>query len=548
MHDDQHIARLYLLDQGIRQGDLFPRWVGILGFGYGYPLFNFYPPLIYYLGELFHLSGFSFIWSIKLMIISGFILAAWGIYYLIKDLLGRWPAILGAAVYTYFFYHAVNVYVRGALAEFFAMAVLPFVFLFLHKLYRKSNLKNSFYFGLSLAMLILTHPLIALPAVIFIGFSFLFHLFLLKEGKGNFVKYFMAGTVIGLTLSAFFWLPSLAEKKYTLTDKVLTTELADYKKHFVCPYQFWYSPWGYGGSGEDCQSGLTFQLGKIPILLAAVSLALSLLVRKKRRHYYFFVFLSLFSLFMATGYSSFIWDNVSYLAYLQWPWRFLTFTALFVSIVSSYAVYYLERSFDSLRSLRTTVPVVPVITIIIVIVTIVKYQQYFRPQKLIAATDKERTAFAEIAWRVSGTSYEFVPKGVKTKKTVFKTTTLAIEEKDLPQSPYQLVSGQAAVRVKKDNFTKKIFNVNAATPLVFRLNTYYFPGWEAVIDGEKTAINDGNDLKLITVNVPPGTHTVEFRFVNTPVRTASEIISVSTVIFLIGCFFLRRRLPDKISG
>ena len=53
IHDDQHIARLYLLDQAIRQGDLYPRWVGGLGFNFGYPLFNFYPPLIYYVAEFF---------------------------------------------------------------------------------------------------------------------------------------------------------------------------------------------------------------------------------------------------------------------------------------------------------------------------------------------------------------------------------------------------------------------------------------------------------------------------------------------------------------
>src|SRR3989344_4879510 len=76
MHDDQHITRLFLLDQGLKQGYLYPRWVGGLGFGFGYPLFNFYPPLIYYIGELFHILGFSLIWSIKLDFISGFYLGA----------------------------------------------------------------------------------------------------------------------------------------------------------------------------------------------------------------------------------------------------------------------------------------------------------------------------------------------------------------------------------------------------------------------------------------------------------------------------------------
>ena len=73
MHDDQQIARLFELDISLKAGQIPPRWVENLGFGYGYPFFNFYPPLVYYLGEIFHTMGFSFINSTKLVILSGFV-------------------------------------------------------------------------------------------------------------------------------------------------------------------------------------------------------------------------------------------------------------------------------------------------------------------------------------------------------------------------------------------------------------------------------------------------------------------------------------------
>ena len=82
MHDFQHIARLFLLDQGLLHGYFFPRWVDMLGFNFGYPLFNFYPPLIYYISELFRLLGASYIWSIKAMIILGYGVGAVGMYIL----------------------------------------------------------------------------------------------------------------------------------------------------------------------------------------------------------------------------------------------------------------------------------------------------------------------------------------------------------------------------------------------------------------------------------------------------------------------------------
>src|SRR3989338_11447482 len=71
MHDDQHVARLFVFDEALKATQFPVRWVNGLGFGFGYPLFNFYPPLIYILGEIFHLAGFSFINSIKLVFFSG---------------------------------------------------------------------------------------------------------------------------------------------------------------------------------------------------------------------------------------------------------------------------------------------------------------------------------------------------------------------------------------------------------------------------------------------------------------------------------------------
>ncbi len=172
MHDDQHIARLFLLDQGIKQGYVYPRWVDGLGFGFGYPLFNFYPPFIYYVGELFHRLGFTLLWSIKLLIIGGFYLGILGMFVWMKRYIGRLGGYVSATLYTFFFYHAVLVYVRGAFAEFIALAILPFIFLTFDKLFEKTNTISAAFFGITLTLLVLTQPLVAIPAVFFFFFFF----------------------------------------------------------------------------------------------------------------------------------------------------------------------------------------------------------------------------------------------------------------------------------------------------------------------------------------------------------------------------------------
>ena len=63
--DDMHIAWLQQIDQAVFEGQIPPRYVSDLSFGFGYPLLNFIFPLPYYLGEIFHLTGLSFVYSIK---------------------------------------------------------------------------------------------------------------------------------------------------------------------------------------------------------------------------------------------------------------------------------------------------------------------------------------------------------------------------------------------------------------------------------------------------------------------------------------------------
>lgn len=546
MHDDQHVARLSLLVKGIEQGYLYPCWVDGLGFGYGYPLFNFYPPLIYYVGFLFHLIGFSLIWSVKLTFVTGFILASLGVYLLVKRYLGKMSAYVGAALYTFFFYHSVTSYVRGALAEFFSMAILPFVFLSLDALAEKPTFKRSLLFASIFALLILNHPLIAFPSVFFIAFAFIFYFLTKGKDRWEFLKKGIIGGILGLGLSAFFWLPSLIEKQYTLINSILTQELANYKLHFICLQQFIYSPWGYGGSASGCLDGMTFQLGKIHIslLIMAILFSVAYLLRNRLdnvlKYFYFYLFLLIFSLFMSVNFSSFIWDRVSFLWYLQFPWRFLTFTSLFIAVTGSYVIYFLKELLP--RNLSKMISLT--ITIVIIVATIMVYSKYFKPQRSLQVSDAMLTSQKEISWRVSGTSYEFVPSGVKTKKTNLNTTTLAIDEKDIPQSPYKVISGKAEVSVVKNLFSDKQFHVKSQTPVILRINTYNFPGWQAYLvkndEKQLLKINDDNNLKLITLLLPKGDYIVQTVFTDTLIRRIANLVSLTSLLVIVAFWRLRQ--------
>ena len=162
MHDDQHVARLYLLDQAINQGTLYPRWVDQLGFGFGYPLFNFYPPLTYYIAEIFRSLSIGYITSIKLMLLTATLIGTIGSFSFLKKIYGTLSALVGTMLFTFFSYRAITLYVRGAFAEYLALSFIPWILLSLYNLYRTPSLKNALITGLFMALLVLAHPFIAI--------------------------------------------------------------------------------------------------------------------------------------------------------------------------------------------------------------------------------------------------------------------------------------------------------------------------------------------------------------------------------------------------
>lgn len=547
VHDDQHIARLYLLDQAIKQGDLYPRWVGTLGFNFGYPLFNFYPPLIYYIAEFFHLVGFNLLWSLKMMIVTGSFVSSIGMYLLGERLFNKRAGLLAATLHTFFFYRIVTLFVRGAWAEFFAMSILPFVFLGIYNLYNDKDHKFPLLLSLGVCFLILAHPLIAFPAIFFIALFFLYY-FVLSTNRWQFFKNTLVGGLVGLSLSAFFWLPSLIEKQYTLVNTILTHELADYKLHFIYPFQLWFSPWGYGGSIAGPNDGMTFQLGKIHIyftLFSVIFCAIYIFLKRKGislSSYLFIVLLFIFSLFMSLTYSQFIWDKITYLWYLQFPWRFLTFSGIFISIIAGAGIYFLEKVIPLKGKIINIA--LNLLTILLFVITVYKYSIYSKPYAQKAYDEAYLTSTEEISWRVSNTSFEFSPNGVKTKKTKQGTTTIAIAKKDITNGAYSIVNldkNNVRVSLLANNFSKKEFQIDTKNQFQLRLNTFNFPGWHARLNGKEIKINDNNEYKLITISIPHGKNKVLFIFDNTPVRTIGNCISVITLVVLSSYLYLARR-------
>ena len=128
MHDDMQMVRQLELEKCIQDGQIPCRWSPDLGYEYGYPLFNFYPPLPYIVGQIYRFLGFSFMWSVKLTAVTQFITSGIAMYLFVSYLSTPLISFLASLFYTYAPYHAVNVYIRGAMNEAWASVFFPLIF------------------------------------------------------------------------------------------------------------------------------------------------------------------------------------------------------------------------------------------------------------------------------------------------------------------------------------------------------------------------------------------------------------------------------------
>src|SRR3989304_3283241 len=101
IYDDMQVARVWQMDKCVADGQIPCRWVPDLGLGYGYPLFNYYAPFPYYLMDAIHLTGVSYVESVKIGFILSVLLSSIFFYKFLRLKFSVSPSLLGTFIYIY---------------------------------------------------------------------------------------------------------------------------------------------------------------------------------------------------------------------------------------------------------------------------------------------------------------------------------------------------------------------------------------------------------------------------------------------------------------
>src|SRR3989344_4331732 len=423
MHDDTQVARVFEMGKALRDG-MFPvRWVADLGYGYGYPIFNFYAPLAYYVGGFFNILGFDALTATKIMMILGILLSGVFMYLLAREFWGKLGGVVSGLFYVYAPYHALDIYVRGDVAEFWGYAFIPLMFWGFYKVFKNPTLKWVIVGSVGYAGVILSHNLTAMMITPFLLIFILICGYVAYKNKNLLTCYLLLFTsFLGLTLSAFYWIPALLEMQYTNVLSQIGGG-ADFRDHFVCLSQLWESNWGFGGSAAGCISdGMSFVIGKLHIILVLITMIATIA-------YYVFrhsgqarmtgfemdyrlpiVMLSILgfvlSVFLTLEISKPVWEIVPLMEFLQFPWRFLLLTSFFSSLLSGFIVWFFSASKRS-----DTVPYLSGVALIFLLIFF--NSKLFQPQTILSKTSADYTNEIALKWTASKISDEFLPIGFK---------------------------------------------------------------------------------------------------------------------------------------
>ena len=534
VHDNTQVPRVYEMGKALHDGEFPVRWVKDLGYGYGYPIFNFYSPLPYYIGGVLTQFSFDPLTATKIMFVLPILLSGIFIFGILKIYIDDTAALAAAVIYAYFPYHAVNIYIRGDIGELYAYAFLPLVFGMLYRLFKLSQKNTSIYSylltgtfaGFSIALVIISHNLSAY--MLFLLLVPILLIFLLYSNyKKALVMVLIYTFSLGFLLSAFYALPALSEMKYTNVASQVGGG-ADYKDHFVCLSQLWNSPWGYGGSTKGCLDGFSFRLGKVNIMLILGAIVIAVLFFKRKKYVSErFVLLGsigmfVVSIFLTTDYSLFLWKTLPAMGYLQYPWRFLNFSAFFASIIIGYGIYIISK----FLSKKFTY----IIVFLIIALTVFQNVKLFRPQEFLNISNNDYISTDYINWDVSKISDEYLPKNFLIPKSSNTVSKIKAE----------IIAGNAKIFIEKNNTTYLLAHGEVLSDSLVRLHIPYFPAWNIYVDQKAVDYAVKNNGYIVLLH--PGSHTIETKFEQTPIEFFSNTLTVFGICLAIFAIMIGRKM------
>ncbi len=530
-----HLYRSAALEHSLRvDGSLWPRYSSGLVYGYGAPLFNYFPPLAYMPVVLAHQLGWSFVDGWLLTICLYLLLAGAGMFLLGRLYAGDLGGWLAAAAYLYSPYLLLDGVSRGALAELAALAALPVVFYGMTRLAWRGRAGDFTLATFAFACFIPLHTVMSLHGAALLAiYGALLAATADKRAVGS--RLLLAGA-LALLLSAFYWLPALAESD-AIKLPLIADELGhiDVARHLRPLSDILAPPQTADPTRQNATPPIS--LGWPQLFLAGLALLFCLRAPHRRFCALTLALSGLVALivFMNTPASASLWEWIPLIGYTQFPWRALGLASLPLALMTALWARTLSRR------PALAIGALPLVLLCAIPWTYTLYEPSVELQDI---RDVQR--FERGSGQLGLASYaEYLPVSADADALDPERLKTRFAEADviprLPPSPTLEIlraewSGlSASMRLDSSESGRAVFD------------WLYAPGWAASIDGERVAVFPSAPAGLVALELPAGQFEMRLWLESTPAQSAAWALSGLGLAGALLAVFLWKRFAGEAS-
>lgn len=517
----QHYQFARTFFDSIQNGNFYPSWASTTNHGFGDVGIRFYPPFAYYVMVGFrYLSGNWYDASV-LSFLFWFFLGGVGMYFWCREWFGENASLAAGIIYIFMPYHVNQLYNAFMYGEFAGSAILPFCFLFVTRICRNGKFIDVIGLAFFYALLVLTH----IPLTILGSISLLIYSMASLRKKDFFPHLLRLATAVflGLLASSFYWLRMVTELDFVKhASAEFTSNLYDFHTNFIFSSLHTLLLNSNTFSSLHCDLLLLITLG---IITPSVVIFYLWSKDKNNQKLFNVAIVLIFSIFIATPYSNFVWENLPVLQKVQFPWRWL-------AVVSMTSAVFVAAGFDILIGLFSTKKrPVALLTcglfaagIIFTLMGVVNHSLQMPRQDFTEQTKNLLNSGSFNCW---------LPVWSKSEAIQSRQKVLA-EDRSA-----QIIVWQPIER--------EIVFV-AGKPTDARIATFYYPHWTATVNGQPTELKrDENGTMLVPL--PAEAADVKIWFQEPIYVRAASYISILTwvILSIIGLFIFRKNKSHQIS-
>jgi hypothetical protein len=488
-----------------RQGIVYPRWAALAQYGYGEARFIFYPPVSWTLGAAL---GTLLPWKAVpgAYIWLALTLSGSSMFLLGRRWLDRRNAIFAAAFYTANPYFIVIVYWRSAFAELLAGALLPLLLLYALRSHKEKSAV------VPLALIVSAAWLTNIPAAVMVNYSLMLLLLILAvlERSPRVLLRGALAVLLGAALAAFFLIPAAYEQRWVNIAEVLSPGVRP-QDNFLFT------------SINDVDHNRFNLLVSIVASAEIIALAIAAFVsrqgrRRKPKVWWTLVGWALVAVLLNFSFTSFLWERLPELRYLQLPWRWLLCLNVALAL------------FITMASRRWMVRVLICIAVLVLLGFVwhrVQVPWWEKAEDFTQMLDNQQSGAG-----FEGTD-EYVPVEADPYEIDKDASRVALDDNVAADQILQ-------VRIQRWRAESKSFTAEVSQPGQLVLRLFNYPAWRVEVNGQMVATTTRSVTGQMLIPVQAGENRVQIRFTRTWDRKLGGIVSAVTAL-LFGIYFVLRR-------